>query len=612
MSAKGTDDPAVAELSKAFTDAHRRYMRADIDSTFKSESLVPLREALQKVELLKKDQYLGHPPASTLILRLRSVGLLVEGLYWIGSHEEAAKELDRYAEVEELLNSVADRDLKGILTELSRLPIMREAQPLLQKLANTNGLITEKKQIVNEVIRIGFNIAVVFHYCNHRYENVSSLLETCRHLAVSISPGNRAPYGLLAQIDYFTACTWRQVNHLIDSNQKLTEVLDHYLHRTNLRFDQFMRTEQDPKSWEKFSRSAGLSRYRTAITLIARSDLNRRRGNLSVALYENLAVARIILAETKDTINKAYARMLFAIISREIYTTESDLLGALSEIRAAQKDFHEMGHLKYHIRSTFECAYTLFDLARCYKRGEGVNEAKVNECANEALEILKKLQVGADRRWLAQYLTLEGRLLIILGNLSGKNGADGKIDRAISLLNSTHGHRTYLVEALIAKSRVLMEQYVDSIHKSHQTSLLNKAEQLLLRAQRENLNMTDGMVENSKIEAITNFVLARIKIRQGDRTGAEELLRTGTKHLPVIESDGVKRLFEHARREISEGMLKFPLVNELDLDTNEQALRVFILKESIEQAKITGKKPWHIINKSRATFYNLQKANKVK
>lgn len=59
-------------------------------------------------------------------------------------------------------------------------------------------------------------------------------------------------------------------------------------------------------------------------------------------------------------------------------------------------------------------------------------------------------------------------------------------------------------------------------------------------------------------------------------------------------------------------MLTFPLVNELDLDTNEQALRVFILKESIEQARISGKKPWEIINKSRTTFYNLQKANKVK
>jgi predicted negative regulator of RcsB-dependent stress response len=230
----------------------------------------------------------------------------------------------------------------------------------------------------------------------------------------------------------------------------------------------------------------------------------------------------------------------------------------------------------------------------------------------EAIEILKKLEEGADRRWLAQYLTLEGRLLIVKGDLTGKNGAEAKIDQAISLLNSVHGHRTYLVEALVAKSRVLMEQYVHSSHKSQQMSLLNKAEDLLLRAQRENLNTTDGVPENNQIEAIVNFALARIKIRQGDRSAAEERLRIGSKHLPIIESDGVQRLFGHAKRELSEAMFTFRVVNDLDLDKNSKALRVFILKESIGQARIRGQKPWDVMNTSRATFYNLLKENRLK
>lgn len=617
---ENTDHPAISKLAEAFTQALSRYLRADLDRTFKSEILVPLRKALHDYEKIEKDLYHGHSdPGALLLLRLRSVSLLVEGFYWIGSYDEAANELQRYAAIEGLLSSAAEKSPEAILHELSRLPIMREAKALLHKLASEESPVEEgrqlapaKRRIVLEVIRIGFNMAVVFHYNKHKYEHASNLLEICGKLARAISPDNSRPYGLLAQIDYFTACTWRQVNRLIDSDGKLREVLDHYLHRTNLKFDQFMLTKQDAQSWEDFSRSAGLSRYRTAITLVARSDLNRRRGNLNIALYQNLAVAQIILAETKDTINRAYARMLSAIISREIYSTERDHLDALEEITAAEKDFEEMGHHKYRLRSTFERAYTLFYLARFYMRTDEGKGATSKERIREAIEILEELQNGADTRWLAQYLTLEGRLLIVKGDLTGKNGAEAKIDRAISLLNSTHGHRTYLVEALIAKSRVLMEEYVHSTHKSHQTSLLNKAEELLLRAQRENLNNTDGLPENSQIEAIINYALARIKIRQGDRSAAEDRLRTGSKHLPVIESDGVRRLFEHAKREISEAMVTFRVVNGLDLDRNTQALRVFILKESIDQARIQGRKPWEIMNTSRTTFYNLLNHNGLK
>lgn len=599
---------ATTTLYKAFAEAHSRYVRADIDHTFKSEILLPLRSALLAYEKLEKGL---HPleDSQPLVLRLRSISLLVEGFYWIGSTEEASRELQRYEAIEGLLRLHDSDNLEAILNELSLLPIVSGVKSLLRKLATSGGSVEAKRRIVLEVIRIGFNIAVVFHYSKHKYEQASSLLETCGELTRAISPGDSRPYGLLAQIDYFTACSWRQVNRLLDSDKKLTEVLDHYLHRTNLKFQRFMRTNQDQQSWEKFSRSAALSRYRTAITLVARSDLNRRRGNLSIALYQNLAVARIILAETKDTITRAYARMLSAIISREIYATERDLLDAFKQIKAAEKDFHQMGHQRYHSRSTFERAYTLFYLARFYMRSEE-GKRKSSKCITKATEILSNLQKGADPRWLAQYLTLEGRLLIIKGELTGSNGAEAKVDRAISLLNSTQGHRTYLVEALIAKSRVLMERYVHSIRS--QANLLGEAEKILQRAQRENLNTTDGLPENNQTEAIINYVLARIKIRQGDRDAAEERLRAGSIQLPMIESDGVRRLFEHAKSEVSEAMLTFRVVNGLDLDKNSQALRVFIIKESIEQARVLGKKPWEILNKSRARFYSLLTEHNLK
>lgn len=164
----------------------------------------------------------------------------------------------------------------------------------------------------------------------------------------------------------------------------------------------------------------------------------------------------------------------------------------------------------------------------------------------------------------------------------------------------------------IKSSRLLRVAASELASDSWSFATATLAEDELLRAQRENLNTTDGVPENNQIEAIVNFALARIKIRQGDRSAAEERLRIGSKHLPIIESDGVQRLFDHAKRELREAMFTFRVVNDLDLDKNSKALRVFILKESIEQARIRWQKPWDVMNTSRATFYNLLKENRLK
>ncbi len=611
MSEESGNNPLVIELSHSFSEAHRRYLRAHIDLTFKTEILIPLQAALHKYEVNEREVYSGNTSLDTqlFLLRLKSVSLLVEGFYWIGSFEEAEREIHRYAEVEGLLTLVVDKQLKDILFNLSQLPQMKNAEPILRKMIRNNKaeFLQEQKRIIREVIRIGVNIAVLSYYNNHLYERAACVLEICYKLAEAISSDDFHPYGLLGQIDYFTGCCLRQINRLNDSEKKFTQVLDHYLHRINIKFKKYILTKESEENWESFRLSAGLSRYRTAITLMARSDLNRRRGNLRIALYQNLAVARIILGETKDTVNRAYARMLYAIISREMYGNLKSLLEALEMIKLAEKDFSEMEHHKYKLRSTFERAYTLYYLARFYS-GNDVTNKESADCVNEALAILEKLKEGADQRWLAQYLTLESRLLIIIGDL---DQALAVTNQAISLLDIKYSHKTYLVEALIAKSRVLMEKFVRSIRKSHQSNILNEAKVLLERAQRENRN-ADGTPENNKIEAIINFALAGIKVRQRDQPGAEECLRAGLKHLPFIESEGVGRLYEFARREVSRAKLTFDIVNDLDMDSNKEALERFILEHAIKDAKKLGKEPWKVLNKGRATFFNLLKKHGLK
>jgi hypothetical protein len=598
----------IEQLRKSFGDAHHRYIHADIDRTFKKKTLSPLREALIQFEKTESNQYAGGVKdcSERLLLRLQSMNLLIEGLYWIGCYAEAASELKRFGDVDYLFKAVIGKSQNGILIDIARLDGLKNAAALLRKLAGMNGLVEQKSRIIEELIRIAVNTAVVCHYIPHHYESASSLLEDCRTLALATTPERgRAPYALMAQIDYFAACVARQENRLSDCDRKLRKVLDHYLQRTDLKLKKYLASNKAKDSRAEFERSADLSLYRTALVLMARSDLNRRLGNLRIG-YENLSVARIILAE-KDTIHRAYARMLFAIISREMHATEKDILAALEMIRESQKDFKDMGHQKYFLRSLFETAYTEYYLARLYTRTDAAgSNGKAEKRIAEALEMLARLRVGADPRWKAQYLTLEGRLLILRDDANAIEKGRAKIAEAIKILGKSGGHKTYLVEALIAMSRVLMEKYVRQAQQSYPKEMLNDAEKLLLEAQRKNQD-SQGRPENNKIEAIIDFALARIKIRQGHRSNAEEHLRAGAARLPVIDSDGVKRLYEFAQRDVSDSPLIFEVSNDLDMDKNIEALRRFIIERATDEQKIRGKKPWKIINKSRAQFYNLKK-----
>jgi hypothetical protein len=611
MPEKNPNEESIELLRDRFSMAHGRYVGADIDRTFRKQALFPLREALNQFEKIEQGRYSSETKSACelLLLRLRSVNLLIEGFYWIGSYDDAKSELGRFKDLEQFFNTVTGKTHNDILLGMSRLATLREAAPLLINLASVkNGLVNEKNRIIQELIRSALNMAVVFYYVPHKYEPASILLENCRTLALTTKTEDGvAPYRLLAQIDYFTACAMRQDNRLSAADVKLREVLDHYLDQTDWKRKRYLKSNKDAESCAAFERTARMARYRAALTLMARSDLNRRFGNLSIALYANLAVARIILAETNDTINLAYARMLFAIISREMYANEEEILRALEMIGESQHDFQEMDHQKYLNRSTFERAYTLYYLARLYSRSDTPeNKKKAKERIKEATVILERLQVGSPPRRKAQYLTLEGRLLIVRGDNDSIERGRLRISEAIEILSKTVRHNAYLVEARIAMSRVLMEQYVRD--PSRPIELLNDAEKFLLQAQRENMN-ADGEPENNKIEAIIDFALARVKVQQGFRDEAEARLKAGLARLPVIDSDGVRRLYEFAQRELTNRPFIYHVSNDLDMKDNVEALRQLIVKQAINEVKIRDQKAWEIVGLSPSQFYAIKNRN---
>jgi len=184
--------------------------------------------------------------------------------------------------------------------------------------------------------------------------------------------------------------------------------------------------------------------------------------------------------------------------------------------------------------------------------------------------------------------------------------AEAKLAEAITELSKTSRHKTYLVEARIAMSRVLMERYVRQPQESYPRVLLDRAESLLVQAHRENAD-SNGVPENNKIEAIIDFALARIKIKQGLRDDAEALLTAGSARLPVIDSDGVKRLYEYARRELDDSPLNFQVSNDLNLSDNVNALKRLIFEKARKEEKTRGQKAWDIIGLSRSQYFDVKK-----
>jgi len=540
---------------------------------------------------------------------LRSVNLLIEGFYWIGSYNDAEEELKRFGDLDQFFSRVAGNTNDEIVLKLADFKGLEAAASLLKELAETKSTMEgEKTRIIQELVRTALNTAVVVYYVHHSYDAASTLLETCRTLALSTkSDDDTPPYRLLAQIDYFSACAMRQVNRLSEADDKLGKVLDHYLEHAESRRKRYLESDSEDEDRGEFERATKLARYRAALTLMARSDLNRRFGKLSIALYANLAVARIILTEGNDTINLSYARMLSAIISREIYATEKEILHALDMLKQSKEEFKSMGHKKYMNRSIFEEANTLYYLARFYYRSEVPGtQKKAKETVLKAMAILTNLKVGADSRWKGQYLTLEGRLLILQIDEHSIKRAQEKLGEAIKELSKTGRHKTYLVEARIAMSRVLMEKYVRQPKESYPRQLLDEAEDLLLQAQRENAD-ANGVPENNKIEAVIDFALARIKIKQGFRTEAEARLAAGLNRLPIIDSDGVKRLYEYAQRELNESPLNFQVSNDLNLHDNVESLRKFIVEQAEHEEQIRGIRAWEICGLSRSRYSEIKK-----
>ncbi|MGA9768426.1 MAG: hypothetical protein WBV94_05250 [Blastocatellia bacterium] len=615
---------AVKELSLWFKRAHIGYLRAQIDEDFKDNLLPRLRRALDNYESVESSIYDRslEENLQNLLLRLRGINVMLEGYFWIGAIKAGSELAKKYSDLETWIKSL-DREIKQgrhkslqeILSSLSMLSCFQQAEPMILRCAGSKRKLEskDKRRIISEVIRIGVNLATINYYPRYYYKEAIELLDACATLLDYVINEPELPhsdrgkqYGLKAQISYFSGCCYRQMNYLLKAEELFTQCLSLYVKRIEQKYAQYIEDCKKP-NWVKFHISAGISRYRTAIILAARADLNYRKGLRSVALNQNLGVAQIILGESADVINRAYVRMQSAIISRELATEEESLKNALRDIGQSQGEFERMEHQKYIQRAIYEQAYSWFYLARFYHRNN--EDGKTQQAIYEALKILENLKKSEDRRWKAQYLILESRLLVLQKDPQYKTTryreAEKSAEDAIDLLRGRPNHVTYLIEALIAKSRAMMEGFTQSESKSTRLHLLESADKLLYEAWLFNQNRANPGPSNYKIETIIHFVRARIKVRMGQLLEAKKELEDGKKFSPNIESEGVKQLGIHADREVHGSGAVFILQHGLDLEANKKALETYLIEQAYIKVKESEekKKPWDLLGISKSSYF---------
>ena len=623
----------LANLTHWYNELHRKYLCAQIDCNFKDYLLPQLQHALTEYESIEAKVYNSSPEddLQNLLIRLRSINILLEGYYWIGAIETGKNVLANYSEVETWINNVAEgikngsfKKLEDMLSDLAGLSFLQHAKSVILRRSNRKRkqhYFDNKRRVLCEMTRIGINIATIDNYTKHKYREAISILDACDTLisfilsqSVSEAPNTGKLYGLRAQVLYFSGCCYRQINYLQKAEELFTECLTLYVKRINEKYSHYISGCEKP-NWERFHLSAGVSRYRTAIILAVRADLNYRKGLRSIALHQNLGVAQIILGESEDVINRAYVRMQSAIISRELAKQEEDINGALLNIKKSQSDFEEMEHHKYAYRAKYEQANTLFYLARFYHKKEEGKVEKTAEVINEALQILASLRETADPRWKAQYLTLESRILVLKRDekdpTKHSKEAESKATQAIKLLEEEPNHTTYLIEALIAKSRALMERFTQLERKEDKLDLLEEADGLLHRAWVANQNIQDQTPSNYKIEAIIHFARARVKFRMGQSIEAREQLREGKRFSPQIESEGVDQLRIYAEREIEGLGGVFIIPHDLDIGANKKALESFLIEQAKIRAKELGKPAWEFLKISKSSYFDKTSSKKT-
>ena len=280
-------------------------------------------------------------------------------------------------------------------------------------------------------------------YRSYDFSAAHQLLKLCESYVHQLLRSHQhACFGVLGEVAYLRGRIWRQQQRLQYAVADFNSAVDLYDQRAR-----FKRRTAAPDA----DVDAQFSATKCGIILaLGTAWSNFASGSLSRALSENLIPARAILARSKDTLNKAYADVIFASVARAYADDPSALEETRDLVQGALRTFEAYGHRFYSDGARMELA--LLSIAR--------------KETQEAEEVIKRVDF-TDKRWACSANIVRSRIARQRIDESASQGespnqelADSAVKYASEALDAAKRQDEPLgmIDALVAHSEALYVQ----------------------------------------------------------------------------------------------------------------------------------------------------------
>jgi tetratricopeptide (TPR) repeat protein len=268
-------------------------------------------------------------------------------------------------------------------------------------------------------------------YRQNNYDEAEQRLFACRTYVLGHLRNDNFPnFGTLGEIAYTLGRIHRQRQRFLSGLREFNTAVELYNERILLK-----RKEKAPN----LEAEEAFSTHKVAtIVALAISWCNFARGSLATALFGNLIPSQMLLRNSGDVLNSAYADVVYSSISRAYAGGDKRKLFLLRDlVTQAQTVFINYKHWYYAAGAALELALIALAL------GE-------TEEAVEQLKEIRKHSSSRDIRWVGSALIIESR---ILRHKERYPEAARIATRAVQLAQRNH-ERLTRIDALIARSEV--------------------------------------------------------------------------------------------------------------------------------------------------------------
>jgi tetratricopeptide (TPR) repeat protein len=266
-------------------------------------------------------------------------------------------------------------------------------------------------------------------YRDNKYDQAEKLLFGCRTYVTKYIVNDSFPnFGTLGEIAYLLGRIERQRQHFVRALQEFNTAIESYN-------DRILCKRQNKVSMLAAEEAFSMHKVATIVAL-AVSWCNYSRGALTTALFGNLIPSQMLLRNSGDVLNSAYADVVYSSTARAYAGQNRRKLLQLREIVTnAQSVFERYKHRYYTAGAALELSLIALALGDWEK-------------ANDHLKTIWNNSSARDVRWCGSALIVESRILRHKGRYKDAARSATKAFR-IAMKNR---ERLTQIDALIARS----------------------------------------------------------------------------------------------------------------------------------------------------------------